>query len=272
MKKAIYNGKLVPREDALVSVLDKGYFFDFSIYSSVKVIKGKPFFLEYHVDRLLASAVKIDLGHQFTKEDLLAWFKLLVEEDKIDDALIRFLLIGDVDENKNAKLFIVGITGLTYYPDSWYKKGIKVITYSGERRIPTAKTKDMLLGFLAFREAKKRDAAEALMIDDDDNIREGTQTNFFAIKGNILITPPDDKTLGGITKKIILEVAASEFEIKKEDIPFADLKSYDEFFISSTTRNIMPIAQIDEIDVSSDFSKIKKLQKLFKDYVKSHND
>jgi branched-subunit amino acid aminotransferase/4-amino-4-deoxychorismate lyase len=270
MDYVIFNGKIVPKSEANINISDKGYFFDFAVYSSVKVIRGKIFSPEYHVDRLLESARFIDLGHQFSREEILGWLDLLVKKNKIGDALLRLVLIGDADNNREAKFYAFPITGLTYYPDKVYKGGIKVITYRGERRWPNSKTKDLLLGFLAYREAKKQGANEALLVDNDGNIREGTQSNFFAIKGDTLIRSPREKVLGGITEKIILASVAGKFKVKEEDIPLAKLKDYDEFFISSTTRNVIPIRQIDEIDVSSDFPKIKTIQKLFKDYYHEH--
>ncbi len=266
MHYAIFNGKIIKESEAVISIKDKGYFFDFCVYSSIKIIQGKIFFSQYHTDRLFESTKLINLNHNFSKAQIFQWLQLIVEKNKIKDALLKIILIGDTENNINAKLYIVQLTGLTYYPKYFYKKGVKVITYKGERRIPRAKTKDMLLGFLAFKEAKKSGAMDALLVDNDGNIREGTQSNFFAIKDGYLITPPDEKILGGITKKIILKATCELFPIKKEDIPLSEINKYDEFFITSTTKNVMPINQIDNIKFQSDFPKTKLIQKLFKDY------
>ncbi|MDD4333240.1 MAG: aminotransferase class IV [Patescibacteria group bacterium] len=266
MKYAVYNGKIIDKKNANVSVMDKAYFFDFCVYSSIKVIQGKIFFPEYHVDRLFESAKIINLGHKFKKEEVLDWLDLCVKKNKLKDALLKIILIGDAEKNQEAKLFIFPVAGLTFYSKQIYRDGIKVITYQGKRRIPNSKTKDLLLSFLAYRQARESGAMEALMIDNNGNIREGTQTNFFAVKGNTLIMPPKGKVLAGITKKLIIESVKGQFKIKEENIAFKNIKQYDEFFISSTTRNVMPIKQIDKIDVSSDFQKIKIIQKLFKEY------
>ena len=85
-------------------------------------------------------------------------------------------------------------------------------------------------------------------------------------QGDYLITPPSGKVLGGITKKIVQDVVKGFLEFKEEDIPLAKIKDFDEFFITSTTRNVMPIKQIDEVNVLSDFLKIKEIQKRFKEY------
>jgi len=275
---SILNGKLILEKDAVIPITDKAYFFNFCVYSSLKVIQGEIFYGEYHVERLLDSAKMIDLYCDFSKAEILDWLNLLIQKNKTQDALLRLNMLGDIEENKNARIYITQITGLTYYPKQVYRDGIRVITYPGERLIPQAKTKDLLLGFLAFRKAKQMGANEALLIDHDGNIREGTQTNFWAIRGNELITAARDKIVEGVTRKIIFEAICdyNKNKLKSEeainlcegDIAFRDLDKYDEFFITSTTRNIMPIAQIDEMEKIKKFPITKKIQKIFKNYLK----
>lgn len=266
MAYVCFNGNFIEEKEAVIPVMDKGYFFDFAVYSSLKVIQGKIFFPEYHTDRLLESAQIIDLGHEFTKENILDYLNLTIKKNDLHDAFLRIVLIGDAKENKKARLFIFPLAGVHYYPERMYKYGTKVITFNGERRFPTSKTKDLLLSFLAYREAEKESAADALLIDKEGMIREGTKSNFFAIRGNILISPPKDKILEGITKKIIFDICRDHFTLKEEDIPLSKVKEYDELFISSTLFNVLPINQIDEMHLNPDFSKTKMIQKLFQDF------
>lgn len=266
MNKAIMNGMLIDESEANVSVFDKGYFFDFSVYTSVKVVRGKVFFLDYHIKRLFESATLIGLGHPFTKDQVAKWTKELVRANGIVDGLLRMLLIGDVDGNAKAKLFIFQVSGLTFYPKALYRDGAKVITYSGERRVPGAKSKDLLMSFLAYREAKKADALDALLIDSNGNIREGTRTNLFAIKGETVIMPPSDLVLEGVTKKLLLESIKGHFEVKEANISAAELDQYDGFFITSTSMNVMPICQIDKIKLARPSDKTIEIMKLFREH------
>lgn len=266
MAKVIFNGKIIDESEAKISIADKGYFFDFTVYSSIKVIQGKLFFPEYHVDRLFESAKLIELKHEFKKDEVISWLYKFVEINKIKDALLRIILIGDPDNDSAAKLFIFLVGGLTFYPDKFYKQGVKVITYYGERLIPNAKTKNLLLNFIAYREANKKNALEALLIDSKGNIREGTRSNFFAIKGKTIFTPPASKVLEGVTKKIILEIVKNNFEVREAEIPLRDIKNYEEFFISSTSMNVMPIRQIDDIIFKTNFEKTRLIEKLFREF------
>jgi branched-subunit amino acid aminotransferase/4-amino-4-deoxychorismate lyase len=268
MKQVSLNGVLILEKDATVSIADKGYFFDFAVYSSLKVIKGHVFFAEYHVDRLLESASIIGMQHTFTKAHILTWLREFVAAEALDDALLRMTFVGDPDFNGGDKLFIFAVGGLTYYPRQYYQRGARVITYHGERRFPQAKSKDLLLSVIAYGEAKKHDALDALLVDRDDTVREGTRTNFYAVRGQTVITPPLDLVLEGITRKMILEAIAGDYEIAEAPIPLASLGSHDEYFISSTSMNVMPIAQIDDRTFDTTFTQTKHIAALFKAHYK----
>lgn len=266
MKKVIYNGYLVDEDKATIHISDKGYFFDFSVYSSLKVVQGKVFFPQYHIDRLFESCKLIGLEHSFNKKQVLIWLKELLKANNTKDALLRMLLIGDPDGKGNEKLFMFEVGGLTFYPRQLYKEGAKVITYQGERRIPQSKTTDLLMSFLAYKEAQKQEALDAILVDRNGTMREGTRTNFFAIKNKTIYTASPDLVLEGITKKIILEITQVHFKIEQKGILLKDINQYDEFFITSTSMNVMPIRQINDSLIKTDFAQTKYVAQLFKEF------
>ena len=180
--------------------------------------------------------------------------------------------MGAGDENEEPQLFMFPL-GLTFYPDKFYRRGVKVITYEGERMLPQAKSKDLLLNFLAHRVAVKSDALDAILVDRGGNMREGTRTNLFAIKGNSLVTSPVDKVLDGITRRILFEAVRGDekLSVVEEDIPLKDIENYDGFFLTSTSMNVMPIRQIDDVVIAKEVHpKIKEIAKRFKQYSQSH--
>ena len=264
-KYIIKNGKLIKKEDASISIYNKAYFFDFVVYSNIKIIQGKMFIPELEIDKLFESAKILGLKHGLKKDNIIKWTRNLIKSNKLCDALIRILLIGP-EQGSEPILFLFPV-GLTFYPGHFYKKGAKLVTYRGERYIPTAKTKNLLLGYIAYRGAVKHKAIDAILIDKENNIREGTRSSFFVIQGDTLIIPPKDKTLEGVTKKIILDIASNVMNIQEKNIPLRDIAKYDEYFISGTTLNIMPINGIDDIVLGGGVGeKVKKLQSLYKSY------
>jgi len=261
----IKNGELIEEKEARISVYNKSLFFDFAVYSNIKIIQGKMFLPELEVEKLFESAKTIGIEHNYSKEKIIEWTRKLIKENNLKDALVRVLLIGSEKETEPI-LFLFPV-GLTFYPDKFYSKGVKLITFEGERLFPTSKTKDLLLGYIAYREAVKQEAIDALLIDRDKNIREGTRSSFFVIKNNTLIAPPKEKDLEGVTRKIILEIAPKIMKVKEEDIPLKKIKEYDEHLITGTTLNVMPVRQINDIVLRDGVGeKVKELQKLFKEY------
>jgi branched-chain amino acid aminotransferase len=263
----ILNGRLTKKEEANISVFNKAMFFNFAVYDSMKVVKGRSFFLKFHVDRLLESARIIKLEHPFTKDEISKWIGMLIEKNKLHDAMIRFLLLGAGSPKEKPLLFLFPV-GLTFYRSGDYNRGVKAITFHGERPIPQSKSKDLLINFMALREAMHHGAKDALLIDKEGCIREGTRTNFFAVKNGKLYTAPLTDVLEGITRKIVVKLAKENgVEIVEKKIKADKLKNYDEFFFTSTSMKVLPIAQVDDYEVPGGVGPVtKKLIKLFKDY------
>ncbi|MFH1721439.1 MAG: aminotransferase class IV, partial [Candidatus Altiarchaeota archaeon] len=173
-KYVIRNGELIEKEKANISIYSKSLFFDFCVYSNIKVVHGSMFVPHLEIKKLFQSAEIIGLDHPFTEEEVVSWTRTLIKVNHLSDALIRLLLIGPEKESE-ATLFLFPV-GLTFHPKKLYTKGAKVITYEGERVFPTAKSKDLLLGYLGYQEAMKNDAIDALLVDNEGNIREGTRS------------------------------------------------------------------------------------------------
>lgn len=265
IKFVIKNGELIGKDKACISIYNKALFFDFAVYSNIKIVQGRMFLPELEIEKLFESAKIIGIEHNFLKGKIIEWIRKLIKKNNLSDALIRILLIGP--ETDSEPLLFLFPVGLTFYPDKFYKRGVKLITFEGERLFPATKSKNLLLSYIAYREAVKQEAIDALLIDRDKNIREGTRSSFFVIKNNTLIAPPKEKVLEGVTRKIILEIAPKIMKVKEEDIPLEKIKEYDEYFITGTTLNVMPVKQINDIVLREEVGeRVKELQKLFKEY------
>jgi branched-subunit amino acid aminotransferase/4-amino-4-deoxychorismate lyase len=267
VKFVVQNGELKKKDEANISIFSKAMFFNFAVYDSMKVIKGKPFFAEFHADRLIESAKLIGLEHPFTKEGILKDIDLIIKENGLQDAMIRFLLLGSGGPGESPQLFLFPV-GLTFYQSRDYSKGVKAVTFHGERPVPQSKSKDLLLNFMGLREAIHKGAKDALLIDSEGCIREGTRTNFFGVKDGKLYTAPLSDVLEGVTRKIIMRIAKENgIEVVEEKINASKLKDYDEFFFTSTSMNVLPISQIDEYEIPGGVGPVTKtFIKLFKDY------
>lgn len=239
------NSEIIPVEQAVVPLGNVEYSYGFGVYETIRVSKGRILFANEHCDRLLESARIIKLEHPFTAEQVITDIQKLVDKNDVDSCNIKVLLIG-ATEPSEAKLYILCLNPL--YPDrKLYKNGAKCITQHYERPFPHAKTLNMLQSYLAYREAKKVDAYDALAINQHGAITEGTRTNFFAIKDSQIFSPPETDILLGVTRDHVLRVAKQNgFEFIEKEITPNDLGAYDGFFLTSTSTKIMPVKQIDD--------------------------
>ena len=221
------------------------YAYGFGVYESIRVVKGKPLFLMQHLDRLMASARVIGLTHLFDVQTVDAWTRELLTHTGSETLNLKMLLIG-AREAAQAQLFIIPLAPL--FPDKrLYQRGVGVISVQHERFLPQAKTLNMLPSFLSYSKAKAAGCYDAIYINRNGCITEGTRTNFFAVRGRTLVSPPKSEILEGVTLLNVITISKKHgYEISYEDIPLADLSTFDGAFLTSTSSKIMPISKIDE--------------------------
>ena len=201
--------------------------------------------------RLFYSAEGLGLRHHYTIDQVTGYLDLLLERDAIEEATIRILLMGGIEP----RLFITA-SSLLSYPESFYREGIKAISYHGERFLPRYKTSSLLMNYLALREAGSAGAFEALLIDRNALALEGTRSNVFATEGTKVFTAPSELVLEGVTRdKIIKAVQELGYELVFEAPRLDDLQGgrFDELFISSTSMGAMPVSMLDTRAYESPF-------------------
>lgn len=260
------NGKVLPIEEASISLSSIEYSYGFGVYETLRASNGQIYFLKDHIERLMESAKIIGLEHSFTEDFIKESIGEIIRKNEIETCNIKMLLIG-APSKEEAQLFIICLNPL--FPDKkLYRDGATFTTYKYERVFPHAKTLNMLQSYLAYREAKKLGAYDALLINRNGHITEGTRTNFFCIKDQTIYTPPEKDVLLGVTRKAILKVATENgYEVVEKDIKIDDVSNYDGAFISSTSSKIVPIKSIDGQVLKPQSDSLKKLMGLFDDFL-----
>lgn len=236
------NGEILPIEQAVVPLSNIEYSYGFGVYETVRVSRGQPLFVGKHCQRLMESARIIGLEHSFDAAQVKKNVQALLDTLKAETCNLKILLIGS--SRDDASISIIASNPL--FPDrKLYKNGVSVTTYQYEREFPHAKSLNMLPSYLAYREAKRAGAYDALLFDRDDCVTEGTRTNFFAIKDRTIYGPPESDILLGVTRDNLLEVADRHgFTTAEQRMPLTSLSDYDGLFLTSTSSKIMPIAAV----------------------------
>jgi len=237
------NGRLIPAGEAVIGVDDIDFSYGYGVYETLKVRKKILYFPALHAERLLHSAQIIGLAHGFTAGVLVEWILELARANAMADANIKILCIGGRDA-QSARLYIMSLAPL--FPNhKLYRDGASAIICRGERAFPAAKTLNMLVSTLAFRQALGAGAYDALLCNRDGLITEGTRTNLFFTDGEAVYTPPADTVLEGVTK-LTLGRALGEEGIPLEERPLgeAQLASYEGYFLTSTSTKVMPLTRV----------------------------
>lgn len=257
------NGEIRPISEATVPLANIEYQYGFGVYETVRVKEGTAYFLDEHLARLIESARIIGLVHALSLDILRASVAGLIGKSGSGTYNLKILLIGGAEPS----LFILPLN--PYFPDKkLYRDGVNTVSVRYERMLPHAKTLNMLGSYLAYAKAKSSSAYDALLIDGNGNITEGTRTNFFCIKGKTLFSPPEEKILLGVTRLAVLKVAKEAgFGIVEKDIPLASLGEYDGAFLTSTSTGIVPIASVDGFRFPAPPAALKELMIAFDTFV-----
>lgn len=239
------NGEILPISQAVVPLGDIHYAYGFGVYETIRVSGGTPRYLDEHCRRLMDSAAIIGLEHGFDASAVARAAKDLIAKNQVDTCNLKVLLLGGATAEA-ASLNILCLN--PRYPDrKLYKEGAHAISVKLERPYPHAKTLNMLPSYLAHRQAQAAGAYDALLVNRHGHVTEGTASNFFALQGQTIFTPPESEILSGVTRHHVLQVALQNgFIVQEKDLPLAQLQHYDNLFLTSTSAKIMPIRSVDD--------------------------
>ncbi len=269
------NGNFLSLEDACISPFDRGFLFADGVYESIRTYNGKLFRYEDHLDRLKRSLkeIRIDFYEFNSLENII--YELIKKNDIENEAVVYlqitrgavFPRTHSFPKEKISPTIFISVQELKESTEEQLR-GVKVILQEDVRWLRCdIKSTSLLPVVLASQKATEENAAEAILVKDG-LITEGTHTNFFAVKNETVFTAPNSRLiLEGITRKVVLEFCEKfKIDYREEFINKEDLKSYDEFFITSTTKEITPVIKIDYWSVNEEQpGKItKSLQSLFK--------
>lgn len=251
------NGKITPGDQAFISVFDRGFLYGDSVYETTRTFNKKPFQIDRHLDRLFLSSEKISLTPTLSKENILEETLKTIAASPFQDLLLRIVLTRGTNSTlgldpglSTSNNLVIFVKKIEQNPSWWYEKGVNVIYY--EKTIEASgslpKTGNYQENILAYQKAKKANAFDALMINTFKKVTEGTTSNIWVFKNKMLLTPPlADGVLDGLTRKTLFEMAEKKclpFPLLEKSLTVEDFDACDECFMTSTTRNIVPITQI----------------------------
>ncbi len=249
------DGRFVPSHEAMIPVDDLAVLRGFGICDIMRTFNGVPYFLDEHINRLMASGEKIGLSLPWTANEIKTIVRKTLEKNKqAAEANIRIVITGgsspDFLTPSGTPRLIVMVTPIKKLPEEWYSNGVKVITIFQERPLAGAKVTAYIPAAMALKQAQKSGAVEAIYVNAQKQALEGTTSNLFAFFGQTLVTPPAQGILKGITRKLILSLASAFFQIEEKPLFLDQLLTADEVFITGTNKGVVPVVQIDDSLIS----------------------
>lgn len=255
--KTVYlNGEYLPLADAKISVMDRGFLFGDAIYEVIPAYSGKLFRFQEHMERLDNSLASIRLVNPYDPEQWLAILTPLLDGN-LDQYIYLQITRGVGSKRDHAFPEHVSPTvfamcsEIVPLPD--LNTGVKAISLDDCRwELCNIKATTLLANILLRQQAVEKGCAEAILIKDG-YVTEGAASNIFAVIDGILITPPvDHAILPGITRDVILELAEQHKLPYSEDIISLEaLKTASEIWLTSSTREIIPVVQLDNETIAN---------------------
>ncbi len=258
------NGKLVPKEKAVVSVFDHGLLYGDGVFEGIRAYHGRVFRLRQHLERLYDSAKAILLTPPLPLEALRKEVLRTLAANGLKDAYIRPVLTrgaGDLGldpANCPVGTWFVIADRIRLYPDKTYRDGLPLVTVPTRRNVaealsPKIKSLNYLNNILAKIEAGQRGALEAVMLTQDGYVAECTADNLFILRKGRLLTPPTwQGALEGITREAVLELARKRrLPVAEEPITRYDVYTAQEAFMTGTAAEIVPVTSLDERVIGS---------------------
>ena len=252
------NDRLVPEDEARVSVFDHGLLYGDGVFEGLRSYSGRVFRLDAHIDRLWASARAICLEIPMTKEAVAKAVIDTLAANKLTDGYIRLVVtrgagsLGlDPNRTKNPQVIVIADT-ISLYPAEFYSKGLKIVTAATQRvqsaaLSPRIKSLNYLNNIMAKLEGLRAGCVEALMLNHKGEVAECTGDNVFVVRSGKLLTPPPDAgILEGITRNAVMELAhAAGIDCREATLTRHDLYTADECFLTGTAAEVIPVVDID---------------------------
>jgi len=255
-KKFILNGHLYPSDQFDNTLVYEGE----SIYEVIRMVKGNPVFFRDHMERLETSM-------RIQQKESLADYKVLrrdiinlVKTEKRKDINLKIVF----NYNKDSSNYLVYFIEPIYPSEEQYKKGVKGILFYAERKDPESKVINHKLRSSIYHKLILEAGYEALLVNEDNLITEGSRSNIFFLKGNTLTTAPDDTILNGITRKYILEICReNKIKVRFMCVPVDSLQEYDAVFMTGTSPMVLQFCCVGDIFFNVRVPLIQNLRRLY---------
>ncbi len=251
------NGRFVPEKEAAVSILDRGFLYGDGLFETVRVYRGKVFRLDRHLERLRDGLATLRFTIPFTLPALTVALSQLIQRNAVKEGFARIIVTRGISDfglgtrtarDPNAVMYA---QSREPWAEERYQKGFRIIIAreraNAQSVMEVTKTISRVHHVLAKMEAEDAGVDDAVLLNTDGHLAEGTSSNLFLVKDGALLTAPIEAgLLPGITREVIESLAAEEnVAVREGKYTDEDLFRADEAFLSSTLMELMSVVEVD---------------------------
>lgn len=242
------NGKILPVQEATVSVYDIGLLRGYGIYEGITTYNNRPFRLPDHLFRLRSSAKALDLTIPLSDVEIEKAIISLVTKNGFKRTNLRVILTGGetisgIEYDSAKPTFYILAEEYKSLPGELYTSGATLITHEHQRALPEYKTINYITAVQVQKERKAKGAIEVLYVSGG-KVLEAATSNVFIVKDGVVISPKEN-VLAGITRKVVVELAQKKYKVSEREVTIDELFSADEVFLTASYKEIVPIVLID---------------------------
>lgn len=268
------NGSFVKKKDLKISADDLGFSRGYAVFEHCRTYHKKLFHLKEHLIRFYQGARSLFIPIKYSFDELSQICKEVVAANDFDEVGIKiYATPGEAQIGltpSGEPTLLINPYPLKKEPFIGFEKGLKIKTTSHQRAFPFFKTTFYLPGMIAKQEHPSFD--EILFLDEKKNILESTTSSFLAFDGKTLFYPSGN-LLKSVTQEVLVHLAKKEFDVKRMEIPIGMIQNFSEVFLASSSREILPIVNIDDHYHRSleNYASSRALRQLLEEYINSSN-
>jgi branched-chain amino acid aminotransferase len=254
------NGQYVDINNANISIFDRGFSYGDGLFETMRSYSGHIFQLDLHLKRFFKSTQDIFITVPYNPEQLSEIISEVINKNGLKEAIIKLTITRGVSEpglsiqSSNSPTLLVYARPYKPLPKEHYENGVNVSLHSfSAAKISGLSTQikscNYLSNILIKKLADDKDTFEGIMLNEKGHVCEGTTSNIFIVKNDVLITPPISQyVLEGVTRKVILDIAKCHNIIGKEDnFTAKEIESANEVFLTNTGIEVLPVSKVDNL-------------------------
>jgi len=247
-KWVFLNGDFIEEPKAMLHFTDLSFQRGYGIFDFFRLVEIEPLFLEEHLNRFYLSAQNMYLPVPLSRDKMKDAIHRLIQKNSLSNSGIRMSLTGGYSAdgfNPGRPNLILSQHTFSAPSDEQREKGIRLLSHSYQRQLPYVKTIDYLMA-IWLQPLKTQNGADDILYHANGFITECPRSNFFLVTGNNRIVTPAENILQGITRSKVIELAKETHTVEVRPVHWDEIKTAKEAFVTSTTKQLLPVAQIDE--------------------------